>query len=105
LGPIECCHIPELSSQFYTIVGRRSHLRASDLRASDRRPMQLCVEFAVQGLSRSTEGVIRASRENPKGPIRPTFDPCFRHFAAPCFRIVAAPDGSWSRASDNSGRA
>jgi hypothetical protein len=36
-----------------------------------------------QVLSRATEGAIRASRENPKGRNRPSFDPCFRHLAAP----------------------
>jgi hypothetical protein len=34
-------------------------------------------------LSRAGEGAIRASRENPEDSNRPSFDPCFRHFAAP----------------------
>jgi len=35
----------------------------------------------VKGAFAAPQGAIRASRENPKGRNRPSFDPCFRHFA------------------------
>jgi hypothetical protein len=53
-----------------------------------------------QVLSRATEGAIRASRENPKGRNRPSFDLGFRHFAAHCLsrhslELTTAFDSSW----------